>query len=185
MVPQCVPSHGSAHGLHGPEEVWAMHLSCSRPSPAFDTGSWDSALYRGAVQASLQNSLRLWCSPCSKSTSPERVDSSPDLTGSVASSVLRMLCSPDVTFQPTHRPASGGQGCCRHCGDVQNTAGALHSWSIRAHVVCMGAGHPSACLVHPCACGRGEDAAEVHLQHLVHLGSSKLMLYAIHVHGGC
>ena len=61
----------------------------------------------------------------------------------------------------------------------------MHSWGTRARVARVGAGHPSTCLVHPCACRRGEDAAEVPLQCLVRLGSSKPMLHVIHVHRGC
>lgn len=47
----CLRCHNVSHrlgqhiGLHAPGEVRAMHLSCSRPNPAFGIGSWDSALY--------------------------------------------------------------------------------------------------------------------------------------------
>ena len=51
---------------------------------------------------------------------------------------------------------------------------------------CTGdAGHPSACLVDPCARGRAEDAAEAHLQRLVRLGSPKPALHVVRVSGGC
>lgn len=76
------------------------------------------------------------------------------------------------------RDAGGTAGTCK-TQQVLCTAGAyVHMWCAWV----LGTHLPAWFTRVPV---RGEDAAEVHLQHLVHLGSSKLMLYAIHVHGGC
>lgn len=54
-MPGCILSFWVSTRAARTKGAQAMHPSCGRPNPALDTSSWDSAQYRGAAQAALQN----------------------------------------------------------------------------------------------------------------------------------